>query len=288
MRIVVDSGMDLSPELIEKYQITVVPLTLILEGKTYVGEKDITNEQFYAALAETDAFPSTATPTPGNFAQVYRDIAKEDPDILSIHISSGLSSTIESAKSGGAHVPEANITYIDTKALSVTFGWQVEMAAKAIEKGASIEKIKEILQNVAENSNVMFTLKELKYLVHGGRISHLKGLLASMLRIKPVITVTKDDGVYETVAQTRTLNKALNLIVDKLVEKYGNQPLRIQMVHTGNVEDLNHVKKLIEEKLNAQILPSLAVATALGAHTGPTLLGVGFGLMSAFQPPALE
>ena len=283
MKIVVDSGMDMAKDLIEKYQITIVPLTLMLEGKTYVGDKDITNEKFYAELARTDEFPSTATPTPGKFAETYRKIAKDDPDILSIHISSGLSSTIEAAKSGGSMVPEANITYIDTKALSVSFGWQVEVAAKAIEKGYSIEEIKSLMQKVAENSNVMFTLSDLRYLIHGGRISHLKGLLASVLKIKPIITVTKDDGVYETVTQQRTITKALSTIVDKLQEKYGNQKLRIQLVHTGNESDLLFVKNLIEEKLNSIILEPLAVATALGAHTGPSLIGVGFGLQSVFE-----
>jgi DegV family protein with EDD domain len=283
MKIVVDSGMDMAKDLIQKYQITVVPLTLMLEGKTYVGDKDITNEEFYAALSKTDAYPSTATPTPGMFAEIYRKIAQDDPDILSIHISSGLSSTIEAAKSGGEMVPEANITYIDTKGLSVSFGWQVEIAAKAIEKGYSFEQIKELINKVAENSNVMFTLSDLRYLIHGGRISHLKGLLASVLKIKPIITVTKDDGVYETVTQQRTITKALAAIVEKLHEKYGNQKLRIQLVHTGNESDLQYVKKLIEEKLNPIFLEPLAVATALGAHTGPSLIGVGFGLQSIFD-----
>ena len=283
MKIVVDSGMDMAKDLIQKYQITVVPLTLMLEGKTYVGDKDITNEEFYAALSKTDAYPSTATPTPGMFAEIYRKIAQDDPDILSIHISSGLSSTIEAAKSGGEMVPEANITYIDTKGLSVSFGWQVEIAAKAIEKGYSLEQIKELVNKVAENSNVMFTLSELRYLIHGGRISHLKGLLASVLKIKPIITVTKDDGVYETVTQQRTITKALAAIVEKLHEKYGNQKLRIQLVHTGNESELQYVKKLIEEKLNPIFLEPLAVATALGAHTGPSLIGVGFGLQSIFD-----
>ncbi len=283
MKIVVDSGMDMAKDLIQKYQITVVPLTLMLEGKTYVGDKDITNEEFYVALSKTDAYPSTATPTPGMFAEIYRKIAQDDPDILSIHISSGLSSTIEAAKSGGEMVPEANITYIDTKGLSVSFGWQVEIAAKAIEKGYSLEHIKELINKVAENSNVMFTLSELRYLIHGGRISHLKGLLASVLKIKPIITVTKDDGVYETVTQQRTITKALAAIVEKLHEKYGNQKLRIQLVHTGNESELQYVKKLIEEKLNPIFLEPLAVATALGAHTGPSLIGVGFGLQSIFD-----
>ena len=283
MKIVVDSGMDMSKDLIQKYDITMVPLTLMLEGKTYIGDKDITNEEFYAALEKTDAYPSTATPSPGQFAEIYRKIAKEDPDILSMHISSGLSSTIEAARSGGGMVPEANITYIDTKGLSISFGWQVEIAAKAIEKGYSFDKIKTLIQKVAENSNVMFTLSDLRYLIHGGRISHLKGLLASVLKIKPIITVTKDDGVYETVTQQRTMTKAMSSIVDKLKEKFGNQKLRIQLVHTGNEENLEFIRNLIEQKLNAVFLEPLAVATALGAHTGPTLVGVGFGPQSLFE-----
>lgn len=283
MRIVVDSGMDMTNETKEKYNITVVPLTLTLEDKIYIGEKEMTNEAFYKALSETDAFPTTATPSPGLFAETYREIAKEDQDILSIHISSGLSATIDAAKTGAKMVDEANVTFIDTKTLSAPFGWQVEMAAEAISRGYTVSKIIKLLEKINQECNAIFTLNELKYLVHGGRISHLKGLMASMLKIKPVIYVGKEDGKYVTLTQQRTMKKAIMAMVDHVVETFGDKPVRIQLLHTGNIEALNILENLIKEKLKATFLPTVSVATALGAHTGPSLVGFGFGPLDLFE-----
>ena len=277
MRIVVDSGMDMPKKMIEKHNIKVVPLTLTLDGRTYVGEKEITNEQFYDALSKTESFPTTSTPSPGDFAEAYREVAKEDPDILSIHISSGLSGTYGAAINGGNLVPEANITHIDSKTLSAMIGWQVEVAAKAIERGYSVDKIIKTLKDLNEKCNVMFTLKDLRNLRNSGRVSHLKGIIAAVLHIKPVITVSKDKGIYQTITQQRTMSKAIKAVVDNLINMYGDNPVRIQLVNTGNPEDMKILETMIREKINATFSPTLAAATALGAHSGSTLIGVVSG-----------
>lgn len=288
MRIVVDNTMDMANETKEKYNIITVPLSVTLDGKIYVGEKDITNEAFYDILKKSDGFPTTGTPSPGMFTEVYREIAKEDPDILSIHISTGLSGTMDAAKIGAKLVPEANITFIDSKTLSGPFAWQVEMAAKAIEKGYSIERIIKLLKKVNLECHGMYTIDELKYLIHGGRISHLKGLLASLLKIKPVIGVGKEDGKYFTVTQQRTMKKAIRAMADVVVDMFGDTPVRVQLLHAGNIAQIKELEELLKEKVNVTFLPTLAVATALGAHTGPSVVGFGFGPLALFESDLLD
>ena len=122
MQIVTDSGTDtgLSAEL----GITTIPLVVTLDGKSYHEDIDIGPDEFYPLLAATDSLPTTSQPSAGDFAEVYRRIAASDPDILSIHMTSGLSGTYNSALAAAQLVPEANITHVDTKTLSAAAGWR--------------------------------------------------------------------------------------------------------------------------------------------------------------------
>jgi DegV family protein with EDD domain len=115
MQILTDRGMDLAPEQMEGLNLHFAPLSIHLEGKTYSSGIDLQPDAFYQMLSETEAFPTTSQPSAGEFAEIYREMARTDPDILSIHISSGLSGTINSAEAGAKMVPEANITIFDSK-----------------------------------------------------------------------------------------------------------------------------------------------------------------------------
>ena len=136
-------------------------------------------------------------------------MAVTDPDILSIPISSGLSGTSGSARAAVSVAPEANITVIDTLTLSAASGWQVEAAARAAQAGWPREDILALLQRISDATGILYTLKELKYLIHGGRISHMKGLIASLLNIKPIIGVEKTGGTYEQIGQARPFKRAI-------------------------------------------------------------------------------
>ena len=134
MQIVTDSGTDLwlPAEQAAELNIHIVPLRVTLEGKSYREDVDIQPQEFYRLLEATEALPTTSQPSAGDFADLYRKLAETDPEILSIHMTSGLSGTFNSAQAGAKLVPEANITLVDTKTLSAAAGWQVEAAARAI------------------------------------------------------------------------------------------------------------------------------------------------------------
>ena len=192
MQIVTDSAMD--THLLEEKDlgIHIVPLKVTLDEKSYRDGIDISADDFYKVLEDSKGLPVTSQPAAGEFAELYRELAKKDPDILSIHISSGLSGTVNSAILGAEMVPEANVTVVDTKTLSGAAGWQVMAAVKAVRAGWPLDKILGKLNEIADATYSLYTLKELKYLIHGGRISHIKGLIASVLQIKPMIGVHKE------------------------------------------------------------------------------------------------
>ena len=127
---------------------------------------------------------------------MYSKLAQTDPDILSIHVSSGLSGTINAARLGAKLVPEANVTFYDTRTLSGALGWHVEAAARAVQAGWDLARILAALASITAATETLYTLATLKYLIHGGRISHLSGLVGSLLEIKPIIGVEKVGGTY--------------------------------------------------------------------------------------------
>jgi DegV family protein with EDD domain len=254
-------------------------------GETsYQDGIDIEPDEFYVELEKCDVLPVTSQPSAGEFAKVYREIAKKDPDILSIHISSGLSGTVNSALAAVKMVPEANITIVDTKTLSVAAGWQVWAAVKGLKLGWSKDKILAKLKEVAAATSTLYTLNDLKYLIHGGRISHMKGLIASVLNIKPLIGVHKELGNYTQEGQARTFKKAIDGLVKIMGKTISSKDkLRVLVVHTGNPEGAQTLRNKINDAFNCDWLPTGQISFVLGAHTGTSMIGVGFAKASVFE-----
>lgn len=253
MQIVTDSGTDfnIAAEHASEQNVTIVPLVVTLDGKSYREGVDINPDEFYALLDKSDKMPVTSQPSAGDFAEVYRRIAADDPDILSIHMSSGLSGTYNSAIAGAELVPEADVTHFDTKTLSAAAGWQVEAAALAIKAGWSLEQILSIMQQIGDASESIYTLGELKYLIHGGRISHMKGLLASLLNIKPIIGVEKIGGTYVQLGQMRTFKRALSGLVDRISETFpAGSSIRAQVLYSYNPEGAGLLRNQIEDSFD--------------------------------------
>ena len=285
MQIVTDSGTDLSlpPEQVAELNIHVVPLIVTLEGKSYREGVDIQPGEFYRLLAATDSLPITSQPSAGDFAETYRRLAATDPDILSVHISSGLSGTVNAARVGAEQVPEADVTIVDAKTLSAAAGWQVEAAARAVKAGWSKEHTLALMERIGEASDSIYTLKELRYLIHGGRISHMKGLVASVLNIKPLIGVEKEGGTYVQLGQVRSFKRAVKGLVDLVAQQHApGSALRVQVLHAYNPEGAAMLRELVDQRFDCTWLPLGPMSLVLGAHTGPSMVGVAYAPLAAF------
>ncbi|AKG53683.1 hypothetical protein DGWBC_1023 [Dehalogenimonas sp. WBC-2] len=279
MKIVTDSGTDvgLSAQQLTEFGVSVVPLVVSLEGKSYYEGIDIKPGEFYRQLAATKSLPKTSQPSVGAISEVYKRIAATDPEILSIHMSSGLSGTFNAAQAAAKLVPEANVTHIDTKTLSAASGWQVEAAARTAKAGWAKDRILSLLKRIGEASESLYTLKELKYLIHGGRISHFTGTIASILDIKPLIGVEKKGGTYVQLGRVRTFNKALEGLVDLISRKHPDgSSLRVQVLHAHNPEGAEGLHDMVNKRFNCTWLPVGPLSLVLGAHTGPSMVGVAY------------
>ncbi len=274
MKIVTDSGCDLTKEQCLELGVTMLPLKVQLGEKTYLSGVDLTSEEFYDLLDQTEQMPLTSTPSVGEFADTYRKLAETDPEILSIHISSGLSGTYNAAEVAAQQV-DASITVLDTLTLSAGTGWQVEAAARAVKAGWGKAKILEMLKQIQAASDTYFTLPDLKYLIAGGRISHLKGLLASLLGIKPIIQVNKTDGKYYDIGKKRSFLKAIQEIPELILKKYGEgAAFRTQIVHASNPEGGEMLRDAMNKVFRCEWLADGLLGPALGAHTGRGMIGL--------------
>lgn len=275
MKIVTDSGADISFEECKSLGITMLPLKVDLAGVSYKSGIDIDPEQFYDLMDASPTMPITSTPSVGEFAEVYKRLATEDPEILSVHISSGLSATFNVAVQAAELVPEAKITLVDTLTLFAGTGWQLRAASAMMQAGHKLEEIVATMRKIQDATSTFFTLPDLKYLIAGGRISHLKGLMASLLGIKPVIEVNKEDGKYYDKVKKRSFNKALDGITELVNKKHpAGTELVAQIVTAANPAGAEQLKTSMEKVFKCHWEPTVTLGTALGAHTGRGLVGI--------------
>lgn len=273
MKIVTDCAADMSAEELEQLGVVAAPLFIQFpEGE--INSADISADDFYNRLeAMRPAIPTTAQPSAGIFAELYRKLAKAEKNIFSIHISSGLSGTINSAQDGGEQAKaDANVSFWDTLTLSGGERFQVMAAALADKAGWAMNTIQERLTMIREKTEVIYTLDTLEYLARGGRIGRVKALAGALLNLKPVIRVDSD-GKYSTVSNGRTLGKSMTAIADHLVEKYGNTPLWVTVLHGRFAEKADLLANEFKQKLNIAKLEVQRISPVLGVHTGPGIVG---------------
>ncbi len=181
-------------------------------------------------------------------------------------------------------VPEAKVTFYDTMTLSAPEGWLVQAAAHAFRNGWTVDKTVERLNRIQERTWGLFTLNELKYLVHGGRISHIRGLVASMLSIKPIIGPEKVEGKYTSYGQEITWKRVIKRIPEVVAKLLGEGPKRVQLLHGQNMEGAEMLREAMRDRFECQFDPVIAViAPVLGAHTGPTIAGMAVGDPEVFE-----
>lgn len=273
MKIVTDCAADMSAAELEQLDAIAAPLFIQFpEGE--VNAAEISADDFYNRLeAMRPAIPTTAQPSAGIFAGLYRKLAEKDKNILSIHISSGLSGTINAAHDGGEQVqPDVNVSYWDTLTLSGGERFQVMAAALAIKAGWAMDAIQERLKKIREKTEVIYTLETLEYLARGGRIGRVKALAGALLNLKPVIRVDTD-GKYSTVGNGRTLNKSMDMIVENLREKYGNTQVWVTVLHGRFAEKAEFLANEFKQKLNIAKMEIARISPVLGVHTGPGIVG---------------
>jgi len=273
VKIVTDSTAYLLPETIARYDIRVVPLKVSFGTETFAEGVDITNEEFYQRLAKSRALPTTSQPAVSDFIQVYDELTQLGYAIFSIHISSKLSGTINSARAARAEFPQAQIEVVDW--LSMGMGLLVLAAARAAEEGQELPEIKATIKRLAAKMNIFGALDTLEYLYKGGRIGAAKALIGTLLKIKPVLSLKNDE--VKVITRARNRNKAIACMLKLMAQRVEEStPIHGAVVHSGAVEEALALEKEVRACFNFAELYFIELGPVFATHTGPGTLALAF------------
>jgi DegV family protein with EDD domain len=271
IRIVTDSTADLPESIVEKFNIKVVPLKVHFGEETYLDGKTITPEAFYAKLQKSSQLPTTSQPSPIDFVDTYKAIVEETPDakIISIHLSSALSGTYQSALLAKSMLEDAaDIFVMDSLSASYGLGFAVLAAAKAAQEEKSLEDcIRDVKKCITEHQ-IYFLVNDLTYLQKGGRIGKAAALFGSMLNIKPILSVD-DKGEVFPLDKVRGSKKAQARILEFMKKEYGSDPVQVAVCHCDAEEMAKEWAEIIQQQFNVQDLVISSVGPVIGVHTGP-------------------
>lgn len=262
IKLVTDSSADLPKALIQKYDITIVPLTVRIDQKDYAEGVGIQPREFFEKMFATEQLPITSQPSPAAFAEVFSSFG-EDVEVLCLTISSGLSGTYQSA-SIGKELCKANVTVFDTLAGSLGHGMQIIRAAELANAGHTLEEILKELDEYRANMNVLVLLNTLENIVKGGRLSKFQGSLAKILNYK-ILLDRIDGGKVGVLDKIRGKKKAQNRIMEIIQERGKDfSKLTFGITHTGNIEEA----KALKQKLDIQFHPKEIIVNYMGATMG--------------------
>jgi DegV family protein with EDD domain len=283
VKVITDAAANLSPERAAELDVTVVPFQVTFMGKTYRDGVDLQPEDLYRLYTEfPHEFSETSQPSVGDFVEAYERFSGEE--ILSVHLSSGLSGAYSSAEQAARMVQNKNVTVFDSRTVGPALGWMVEVAAYGVRSGWTKERIIRAMLRVKENTLTMVSFSDMKYLIHSGRISHLKSIFASLLKIKPIIGMNPEDGRYSNLGQEVTVSRAVRKMTALVHERFGDQKIRLQLMHGSNVPGVDLLKNALIEVFHSVEDQLLPVTLVLGAHAGPTVIGLAAAPLAVFEP----
>ncbi|TWI59206.1 DegV family protein [Halalkalibacter nanhaiisediminis] len=274
VKIVTDSTCDLSDELIDQYGITVVPLSIAFKDKTYVDGIDITKKEFIKLLTSADELPKSSQPSVGTFEKTYRELLN-DPEtthVLSIHMTEGMSGTVNAARTAADMVGEG-VTVVNSRFISAALSFQVIEAATMAKKGHSVNEIVERLNVIREHTSLYLMVDTLEYLAKGGRIGRGKALLGSLLKIKPIASLA--DGVYTPVTKVRTHMQMIDYFKRRFIEE--TEGKAVKAVGIAQIEAEELANKLKEALLQVREIPFITITETspiISTHTGPGALAL--------------
>ncbi|WP_243549881.1 DegV family protein [Priestia megaterium] len=271
IKVVTDSTIDLTLEEAEKYGIEMIPLCINIDNETYLDRVELTPTNFIEKMKNSKELPKSSQPAIGSFVEVYERLVSEGYDVISIHMTGGMSGTVRAAESA-AQMVEGNITVVDSMYITKALSFQVFEAVKMIEEGHTVEEIITRLEEVRQNTNLFVVVDTLENLVKGGRIGRGKGLIGSLLNIKPIASLA--DGVYTPVAKVRSHSQIVKFLTKQFEEHTEGKSIKgVGLVHA---DGLGLASKLKESIVKARGYTQFSIEDTtpiISTHTGIGAIG---------------
>ena len=275
IRIATDSTCDLPPGYFEDYGVTVVPINIQFGTETYEDGVTIDRETFVRKIDEMGMLPTTSQPSAWQFERYYQKLVGEGAtDIISLHVTSKLSGTYQSAVMAQEALQDrVRVHPVDSASGSVAMGFMCMEASRMAREGKSVAEILARMEVIRDRGCLILTLKDLRYAQMSGRTGKLQSSLASLLSIKPIVLL--EDGLLDVVEKVRTRGKAIDRLLDMVIERVGtSDPVNLAVVHALNPEPAQELLQKAESLFNCEETFMADLTSSLIVHFGPGTLGL--------------
>ena len=278
IKIIADSTCYLPQEYINKYKVSIASLNVLINGKSY-REIDLANDWFYNEMTKSPTIPTSSQPSIEELYSIVESLVKDGDDIVGIFLSSDMSGTFSTSNLVKNMIlenyPNAKIVMIDSRSNCMQAGFAILEAAKAASENKSLDEVVSIAKNVIENSKFIFVPETLEYLKKGGRIGGAAALFGSLLQIKPILTV--EDGKTTVFTKVRTKKKAIDKIVNTVLEQNSKTPIKGLIVHHINCEsEGEELANRLKSTLGLDSIKIQSIGPIIGLHVGPGSIGVAY------------
>jgi DegV family protein with EDD domain len=274
--ILTDSVAYLLPEQIEELKVEVVSLVINFGDQSWPEASVSDYTGFYEQLRRVSYLPTTSQPSMGDFLRAYGQMAGKVGSIISIHLSAGISGTVQVARSAARMMPGVDISVVDSGAAGVGTYMLVDAAARAAAAGWERDRILQTLEYIKENRTLLFVPESLEYLKRGGRIGGAAALVGTLLQVKPILYFNPaKNGIIDLYEKIRTRERGLQRILAELDKAYRQTPdLKTAVVHVGAEAEARVLLQRVRD-LYPELAPDLCpVGPVVGAHIGPGTLGI--------------
>ncbi|WP_071461222.1 DegV family protein [Bacillus massilinigeriensis] len=271
IKIVTDSTADLAEDMISRYDIRIVPLSIIIDGKHYLDRVDISPEEFLDEMKKSPELPKSSQPSVGEFLKVFDELGEDGYEVLSIHMTGGMSGTVRSAQSA-AEMSKANVTVVDSMFISKGLAFQVEEAAVMASQEMNMEEIIARIDVVREQTRLFVVVDTLENLLKGGRIGKGKAMIGSLLNIKPIASL--EGGEYTPVSKARSHSQVVKYLSKQFAEDVKGKVVKgIGLTHAEGMELATKLKEAIKELTGYTKVDMEVTTPIISTHTGTGAIG---------------
>ena len=273
LRIITDSTCEASEELMSHPRVSVVPLSVVFGQVALRDLIDITRDEFWKRLPDSNPLPTTSQATPGDFTKLYRQFTEAGDEVIAITLSSKLSGTYDSAISARDAMPGQPIDVVDSLSISVGLGLMVQDAVAFVEAGKTRAEVVAHLLTMREKVHLLFALDTLEYLQRGGRIGKAQAFVGTLLKFKPILAIV--DGEVQPVTRVRSSAKALEAMQDALAERVSARgpQVKLGVTHAVVPEEAARIGQALLARFETPHLLFSALGPVLGTHVGPRTIG---------------
>ncbi|KIL47987.1 DegV family protein [Jeotgalibacillus campisalis] len=271
VKIVTDSTVDLKEEIVEKYNITIVPLTLSIDGSSYVDRVEITPQEFLEKMRVSKELPKSSQPSAGAFKEIYDELGSDGSKIISIHMTGNMSGTVRSALTA-KDLTDADVSVVDSRFISKALSFQVLEAAKMAQEGSSLSEILDRVSQIKNSTHLFVVVDTLENLVKGGRIGKGRAMIGSLLNIKPIASLA--NGEYTPVSKARSHSQVVKYLLSEFKKDVEGKTIKaVAIVHANGMNLAQSLKDKIVSECEFNDVTIEETTPVISTHTGEGAIG---------------